>query len=1285
MPESAPPPHSTLDPRRLAFENAWQDRTISSAPPRWERFLPLAGQSAPPDFGFALIQTDIDFRIRAGLPALLAEPYFEHPRLQAPDAGLDPPRQADLVRWEYALRWRRGQRAARADYVARFPALAPALSELKPRWDCPGCGRAAVPLEDDTAASAGCPFCHETYPVDRLFPPDPLATLSPGPAPGPGLPAGLFWLLSGRTGRSTWPRPGPAAPWPAVPGYEIEGELGRGGMGVVYRARQVRARRTVALKMILAGSHAAPEELARFRTEAEAIARLQHPNVVQIYEVGEHEGLPFFSLEFCPGGALDKKLGGQPLPAREAAALLQTLARAMHAVHQVDVVHRDLKPGNVLLAADGTPKVTDFGLAKRLDETVRTRLGAVMGTPSYMAPEQARGALDQIGPATDVWALGAILYECLTGRPPFLAATPWDVLEQVKNQEPVPVRGLQPNVPRDLETICLCCLQKERGRRYAGAAALADDLGRFLAGEPVHARPVPAWERALKWARRRPTAAALAAAVAVAVVATSAGGLFYGLYKGQQATALDLQAAALRRQAERRQLADRLFGQGRDAEAAGRLALAGKNDEEANRQLAAAERHLEHAGAVLEEEEDELAAEIKQRRQRIRDDQDELDRRRQMEPRVKGFLSDLDQVRFHTVSATEQERTANAAAVRRLAGPALVRFGVSVGEGPAAAVRVLGRERGRFASDAQFRQVTQGCYELLLAWAEAEAEAGRLPGRPAAERRAGGQTALRLLSVAAALGEEYQVPVPQAYHQRRARYHAQAGDEGRAAAARAEAAGLRPRTALDHFLAAQEHFRRQRTGPAAAACAEVLRRQPEHFWALYLQSLCHLKARRWARAAAGFQACLARPGRGDFLWARLLRGVAIMELKEFETAEEDFDRALQKAAGPVERYVALTNRSVLRVRQHRYADAEADLLAATALRKDDYQAYLNLGEVYRRRHNSVRAAAALAGAGAVSRPAGADDLGRAVAALDLAVRCRPDRAELYLTRARLHLARQDWERARRDLEEAGRRARGSDPEREASRLVELGVLKDRAGEHAAALADFAAALKPRPDYAPAHRQRAQTLVKQGRHREAGAALDRYLRYGTPAAEAYLARGLIHSHLRQYQQAVRAYDLAVLLKDDAEARTQRGWAHLQLEAPRPALADFEAAERLRPGHPSSLCGRAYAQVLRGNVTAGVRDAEEALRQQGSQEYQITAACVYARAASLLALTPAKRGQRERPELRYEARAVELLDAALRRVPARRRASYWREHVRDEPALAKLRRHPRLMWLALGPGR
>ena len=313
--------------------------------------------------------------------------------------------------------------------------------------------------------------------------------------------------------RANTTAPGPVPPptpavLPSVPGYELLAELARGGMGVVYQARQVGLNRVVALKMILSGSHAGIDERARFRTEAEAVARLQHPNIVQVHEVGEHDGRPFYSMEFCPGGGLDKKLSGAPLSSTAAAGLAAALARAVQAAHDKGVIHRDLKPANVLLAEDGTPKVADFGLAKQMEAAGRTQTGAVLGTPSYMAPEQAGGRSKDVGPATDVYALGAILYEMLTGRAPFQGPSALATLAKVIAADPVPPRQLQPKTPRDLEAVVLRCLEKEPARRYATADALAQDLQRFLDGRPVQARPIGPVRRVLRRAaravRRRP-------------------------------------------------------------------------------------------------------------------------------------------------------------------------------------------------------------------------------------------------------------------------------------------------------------------------------------------------------------------------------------------------------------------------------------------------------------------------------------------------------------------------------------------------------------------------------------------------------------------------------------------------------------------------------------------------------------------------------------------------------------------------------------------------------------
>jgi serine/threonine protein kinase len=294
----------------------------------------------------------------------------------------------------------------------------------------------------------------------------------------------------------------PRPTMPSVEGYRLIDVIGNGGMGIVYRAQHQSLNRVVALKMILSGD-SNREQLARFRDEALAVAALQHPHIVQVFDTGETEGRPYLALEYLPGGSLADRLGGTPVEPRRAADLVGVIAGAVQHAHERGIVHRDLKPANVLLDLDGTPKVSDFGLAKRLDnDSGRTRTGAILGSPSYMPPEQATGQSQTIGPGADVYALGAILYELLTGRPPFLGKSVLETIRQVSEHPPVEPRALQPGVPRDLEVICLKCLEKRPEDRYESAAALSRDLNAFLAGEPIQARPVSVLEQLSRNLRR---------------------------------------------------------------------------------------------------------------------------------------------------------------------------------------------------------------------------------------------------------------------------------------------------------------------------------------------------------------------------------------------------------------------------------------------------------------------------------------------------------------------------------------------------------------------------------------------------------------------------------------------------------------------------------------------------------------------------------------------------------------------------------------------------------------
>jgi tetratricopeptide (TPR) repeat protein len=493
---SSLPGASSTDEERAAnenvlerFETAWRQ----GAAPAIDDYLAGSHDDLPRGLGgddgarkarrallVELVHLDLEFRLNAGEEQRVEGYLSRYPEL-AEDRSI----VRDLIVAEYRLRQRRERDLGSAEYLRRFPQFGAALAE---------------------------------------------------------------WLASSTESiqaEATVPQLPPAAePWPNdLPGYRVVGELGRGGMGIVYKAVQLNLNRIVGLKMIRAGADAGPDLLARFQVEAEALAGLHHPNIVQVHEVGRHRGCPYMALEFLEGGSLHDLLHGRPQPARSAAEMVETLARAMHCAHLRGIVHRDLKPANILLQAkhenrnsksengsfsgvsdfgirssDLTPKITDFGLAKRLQEDQRrTVTGMIMGTPNYMAPEQAEGRSDKVGPLADVYALGAILYEMLTGRPPFEGDTQLETVRKVLSEEPTPPRLLQPTVPRDLSTLCLKCLEKDPRRRFTSAEALADELRRFLNGEPILARSAGRAERAWKWIKRRPAQAALVGVIIVAV------------------------------------------------------------------------------------------------------------------------------------------------------------------------------------------------------------------------------------------------------------------------------------------------------------------------------------------------------------------------------------------------------------------------------------------------------------------------------------------------------------------------------------------------------------------------------------------------------------------------------------------------------------------------------------------------------------------------------------------------------------------------------------------------
>jgi WD40 repeat protein len=449
---------------------------------------PAAVPSIPPteragsrDEQLARLRAEQRKRWQAGERPAVERYLAEQPHLAGDEGAV-----LELLFGEFTVREELGEGPTLAEFQQRFPAQAALLAQR-------------LRVHDALRRASSRPGASPSPDPDTLL--APAGAREPAPGTAPETPGGLPEDIAG---------------------YEVLQELGRGGMGVVFKARHRQRHHLVALKMILSARFACAEEVVRFRLEGEAVARLAHPNIVQVYEVGTHQGQPFLALEYVAGGTLAARLKSQRFSPAEAARLTELLARGVHHAHLHGIIHRDLKPANVLLvacglaggakpqAADLVPKITDFGLAKQIDGAGGlTETGRVLGTPQYMAPEQAAGKARAVGPATDIWALGAILYELLTGQPPFVAEGGLDTVFQVVSRDPVSPRRLDDRVPRDLATICLKCLEKEPRKRYPAAHDLAEDLGRFREGRPIHARPVGPAEQAWKWARRRPVIAAL--------------------------------------------------------------------------------------------------------------------------------------------------------------------------------------------------------------------------------------------------------------------------------------------------------------------------------------------------------------------------------------------------------------------------------------------------------------------------------------------------------------------------------------------------------------------------------------------------------------------------------------------------------------------------------------------------------------------------------------------------------------------------------------------------------
>jgi serine/threonine protein kinase/tetratricopeptide (TPR) repeat protein len=1028
----------------------------------------------------------------------------------------------------------------------------------------------------------------------------------------------------------------------AIPGYEILGELGRGGMGVVYKARQQGLDRIVALKTILAGGHAGPTGLARFRAEAEAVARLQHANVVQIYEVGAHNGLPYFSLEYCAGGSLLTRLDGTPWAPEAAARLVEDLARAVEAAHRAGIVHRDLKPANVLLTADGTAKITDFGLAKRIGEAGQTASGAILGTPSYMAPEQASGKGKEVGPAADVYALGAILYELLTGRPPFRAATALDTVMQVVHEEPVPPVRLQPRLPRDLDTICLKCLEKLPGRRYASALEVADDLQRFLTHEPIRSRPVGVVERVLKWARRRPAAAALVGVSGVALLSLLLGGVLYAESLRDRTQLAERELNDRRRLDDTQQKTRSLLDQGR-------AAMAAKHWEQARLDLSNA---LAQIGP--EPELDEQRAEVSRLLEQVQVQLDQQEAERRARERHQHFKGIRDQALLHATLSVGEDLAANLQKTEEDARNALALFGISPeGDTPP----VLGE--GFTAKQRQ--EIGEDCYLLLLVWAEAASQ--RRPAEKPEASRDRTEQALRLLRRTEALGI-----ATRSYHLRRARYLQRLGRQAEADDENRRAQQLPLSRALDYYLSGDDHYQQDDLAAAVRDFENVRRLKPGDFWARYFLSACYLRLDRFAEATNSLTDCIQeQPG---FVWPYLMRAFANGQLGQLGDAEEDFKKAEEvlKASPDAEaRYALYANRGVLRARQPgRAADAIADLKQAVRCQPEHYQAYLTLAMIYKHRQEWQTAREYF----------------------DQAIARHPESAFLYRNRAQFFVARRELDQALRDYDRAielGAKARG-DGHDLARDYFQRGWILHQQARYAEAVPAFDEAVKTWPALTKAYLNRAEAELRLKQYAEAVRSLEEYQRNGgKPKPQVYQARAQALARLGKYPQAIEAYTLAIEMEPKSSLpRAERGRLHLTMHAADLARRDFEDAIARDQANADAYNGLAQALLSQGDYDRAIANAETALHKApDNPQVLFDAARTLGLGMSQLDADVAKFPPLTKRTVYEEAherrtqcrdRALRLLREALAGLPAAERGEFWREHVLRDEALEPIRRSP-----------